>query len=224
MAFTDGELARAARNPWWRIAAVAGLAALAAVALLGGFEPAKGGVMAKPALTAGQRVDAGALAITPLRAWVSLKTPSGTANSYRPEQYLVLQARVENLTDTGYSAYSYLQSDLLLFSADVGGKPPNEFERPENKPANEPETMKADTLMRADDHTFTVALPPRLPVEVDLVWKLPPDRRIPAELTWGAIGRRFVEQTYLVRDSGWLQDRGVARWRLAVEDRRERAP
>ena len=94
------------------------------------------------------------------------------------------------------------------------------------KSGSGPATHNADTLMRADDHTFSVALPPRLPVDVDLVWKLPPDRIVPKTLTWGVVGRSFVEQTFLTRESGWLQDRGKARWRPVVEDRRmaERAP
>lgn len=219
MANKDDELARAIRNPWWRAAAALAAIAVATTAALGGFRETRGKLMAKPPFAAGHRIDAGAMAITPMRAWVALKNPAGTANSFRPEQYLVLQARVENLTDTGYGAYIHLKDDVVLFADGIAA--------PDAKRTGSgPETLNADTLMRADDHTFSVALPPRLPVDVDLVWKLPPDRIVPKTLTWGVVGRNFVEQTFLTRESGWLQDRGKARWQLAVEDRRmaERAP
>lgn len=219
MANKDDELARAIRNPWWRAAAVLAVIAVAATAALGGFRETRGKLMAKPPFAAGHRVDTGAMAITPLRAWIALKNPAGTANSFRPEQYLVLQARIENLTDSGYGAYSRLKDDVVLFA---DGIPVSAAK----KSGPGPETLNADTLMRADDHTFSVALPPRLPVDVDLVWKLSPDRIVPKTLTWGVVGRNFVEQTFLTRESGWLQDRGKARWQLAVEDRRlaERTP
>lgn len=225
MAIKDDELARAIRNPWWRAAAILAVIAVAATAVLGGFRETRGKLMAKPPFAAGHRVDAGAMAITPLRAWIALKNPAGTANSFRPEQYLVLQARIENLTDTGYGAYIHLKDDVVLFADGIvadGIAPP----AAKKASGSGPETLNADTLMRADDHTFSVALPPRLPVDVDLVWKLPPDHIVPKTLTWGVVGRNFVEQTFLTRESGWLPDRGKARWRLAVEDRRmaERAP
>lgn len=219
MALKDGELARAARNPGWRIAAIAGLAAIACVAAFGGFRRAEKGVLAKPPLAAGQRVDAGALAITPLQAWIDYRTPSGVEVT-RPEQYLILRARVENLTDTGYSAYSYLSSDLLLFTDAIGGTP---GPIPEAPPPGQPQTMKPSSLSRADDHSFDVAILPRLPVIVDLAWKLPRDRNIPAKLVWGVLGREFTEQTFLTREAGWLQANGKARWELAVEDRRKPA-
>lgn len=220
MAFKDGELVRAARNPGWRIAAAVGLIAAAAAAWLGGFERATGGVMAKPPLAAGQRVEAGALAITPLRAWVSDRTPSGTL-AMRPEQYLVLRVRVENLTRTGYSAYSYLMGDLLLFTDPIGGTPPGLVPRDPPSPG-EPQTMKADTLLRSDDHSFEIAILPKLPVDVDFVWKIPSDRKIPPAMTWGLLGRDFVDKTFLTRDSGWVVGKGRARWELSVEDRRGR--
>ena len=94
MANKDDELARAIRNPWWRAAAALAVIAVAATAAFGGFRETRGKLMAKPPFAAGHRVDAGAMAITPLRAWVALKNPAGTANSFRPEQYLVLQARI----------------------------------------------------------------------------------------------------------------------------------
>lgn len=218
MAFKDGELARAARNPGWRIAAAAGLVAVLAVAAFGGFRRAEKGVMAKPPLAAGQRVDAGALAITPLQAWVDYRTPSGIAVT-RPEQYLVLRAKVENLTDTGYSAYSYLSGDLVLFTDPIGGTPPGLVPEPP-PPPGQPQTMKPSSLSRADDHSFDVAILPRLPVVVDLAWKLPRDRKIPAKLVWGVFGREFTAQSFLTREAGWLKANGKARWELAVEDRR----
>lgn len=218
MAFKDGELARAARTPGWRIAAAAGVVAIAAVAAFGGFRRAGKGVLAKPPLAAGQRVDAGALAITPLQAWVDDRTPFGLRTG-RPEQYLMLRARVENLTDTGYSAYSYLSSDLVLFTDPIGGTPPGLVpEAP--PPPGQPQTMKASSLSLAGDRSFDVAILPRLPVVVDLAWKLPSDRKIPAKLVWGVFGREHTEQTFLTREAGWLKANGKARWELAVEDRR----
>lgn len=218
MALKDGELARAARKPGWRIAAIAALAAVALIAAFGGFRRAEKGVLSKPPLTAGQRVDAGALAITPLQAWVDDRTPFGLRTG-RPEQYLMLRARVENLTDTGYSAYGYLSGDLVLFTDPIGGTPPGLVpEAP--PPPGQPQTMKASSLSLAGDRSFDVAIPPRLPVLIDLAWKLPSDCKIPPKLVWGVFGREHTEQTFLTREAGWLKANGKARWELAVEDRR----
>jgi hypothetical protein len=126
----------------------------------------------------------------------------------------VLKVRVENLTDTGYSAASYLANDLVQFTDSI------EAPGVVRGRGEEPGVRTSQSQSRSDDHSFGFSLPPGLPVEIDMVWPYPAGQELPQRLTWGIVGRRFVEKTYLTRESGWVKDRGKARWELAVEDRR----
>lgn len=193
------ELVHAARNPWWRAAALLGLVALALTAALGGLRKAPEKAMTRH--TVGERADTGALFITPSRAWISQVKPGRTPDPASSERYLVLRAVIEDRTRGGGSAYAYLQSDLVRLL-----------------PTHAP--IKAKSLQRADDHSAYLDFPPRLPVEVDLVWALEAGEPWPERADFGAYRRRFVEETYLTRESGWIQGDPGTRWSLAVEDRR----
>lgn len=195
------ELRQAARHPGWRAAAAIALVAVAITAMLGGFRAAEA-KKTYPEYAAGARIDNGALLLTPLRAWIADAQPGSKPNPYLPPtQFLVLQVRVENRTDSGIAVQSYVQSDVVWLPRTPG------------------EGTRADLMQRSEGHDFGFEFPPRLPVDVDLVWKLPPDTTLPPRLTWGVFARRHVEETYLTRESGWLQE-PLAKLVLDVEHRR----
>lgn len=196
------ELRQALRHPGWRTAIALALLALALTAALGGFGTAKAR-RAYPEFGANATIDNGALALTPLRAWISDVRPGSKPNPYiAPSQYLVLQLRAENRTDSSLAANSYLQSDVVWLRQVPG------------------EGEKATAQQRSDGHDFGFELPPRLPVEVDLVWKLSPETKLPPRLTWGVLARAYVEETYLTGEGGWVQQGPQAKIVLAVDDRR----
>jgi len=196
------ELRQALRHPGWRAAIVAALLAVALTAMFGGFGTAKAR-RTYPEYGANATIDNGALALTPLRAWISDVRPGSKPNPYvPPAQYLVLQLRAENRTDSSLAANSYLQSDVVWLR-----QVPGEGER-------------ATAQQRSEGHDFGFELPPRLPVDVDLVWKLPPETKLPPRLTWGVLAREYVAETYLTGESGWVQRGPLAKLVLAVEDRR----
>lgn len=199
----DPSLLQAARSRRWQAAAVLALVALVAAALLGGFRrsPAK----TVPLHAAGERVAAGALAVKPLRAWLDTRNPRGVADTTGQREFLVLEAVAENLTRA--SNGWYLDSDLRWLASredQAGAKP--------------------DLIYLAEDKALTHVLQPHLPVQLLLVWKIPPGRSAAEPMRWGLYGRRFVEKTFLTTESGWLQDGPAATFKLAVEDRRAKAP
>ena len=141
------ELSRAIRNPWLRAAALLAVLALVVTAALGGFGKATTATGASQVHTypAGATVDSGAMRITALKAWRSLRGPEGHADDYKPVQYLVLQVRVDNLTGKSNSAYGNLQADLVWLPRKDGRL----------------QEEKADRFQRADDHTLVDELHPR---------------------------------------------------------------
>lgn len=195
------ELIGAARNPWWQAAAAVAALALAATVALGGFEPAKAKAKPLPQYAAGQRVQSGAMAVTPLRAWVARYRPGGRIEPGR--LYLVLQADVENRTGRSFGSYQYLIKDLIL----VG-------------PTLQP--IQADLPLAADDHTVLGDLHPRLKQRVDLVWKLPPDYVYAPTQAFGLFGREYKAKAYLNDEGAWMQDKPKAKFKLAVQDLRDR--
>lgn len=195
------ELIGAARNPWWQAAAAVAAIALVATVALGGFKPAKSKTKPLPSHAAGQRAQSGAMAVTPLRAWVARYRPGGRIE---PNQlYLVLQADIENRTGRSFGSYDYLIKDLIL----VGPKR---------------EAVKADLPLAADDHTILGDLHPRLKQRVDLVWKLPPGYVYAPSQTFGLFGRDYKAKAYLNGESGWIQDSPKAKFELPVQDLRDR--
>ena len=157
--------------------------ALLVTAGLGGFrEAAPPGY---PTTGAGTRVVNGTLAITPLCAWTSGSRP--TDREQAPgERYLVLRARVQNLTESDNG--SHAGEDIVWL------------------PQGRGEPVKADTVTRADDHDFSVQLQPRLPAVLDLAWPIPPGAAVRRPATWGYFGRAFREAGFVQGDAEWFQD------------------
>lgn len=186
-----------ARHRGWRAAAVVAALAVLAVALLGGFRRHGGGTgVVYPIAAAGQRVEAGALAVTPLCAWVAADKPGQVPNPFNKHRYLVLRARVENLTDSATAATAYLQDDVVWLA---DGKT---------------DQKEATALQRADDHSFAVQLQPRLPTVVDLVWELPGDAAPRQPVVWGVFGREHIERTYLTNEQAWVNPQPHTKLRL----------
>lgn len=195
------ELIGAARNPWWRAAAIVAAVALVATFALGGFKPAKSKTKPLPQYSAGQRVRSGAMAVTPVRAWVARYRPGGRME---PNQlYLVLQADIENLTGRSYNGFGYPRQDLILVSA-------------------QREPVQADNLLMADDHGVIADLHPRLTQRVDLVWKLPPAYVYAPLQTFGLFARDYKAKAYLNDEGAWVQGDPLAKLELPVQDLRDR--
>lgn len=198
------ELSQAIRNPWLRAAALLCLLAVAATAALGGFDKAGAGTAASqiPSFGAGSRLDTGAMRLTALQAWRSLRDPDGISDPTASRQYLVLRLRVDNRSGHTTSPYGDLQQDVVWLLD--GGRT----------------EVKADRFLRADDHTLVDALHPELPMVVDMVWQLPAGRALPDRLEWGVLTRAFSPKATFFGASGWVQGRPLGKLVLPVEDRR----
>lgn len=187
------------RHRWGRLALLLALLVFAGVAASGGFRRADGLPGARyPVLAAGQTVDTGAFAITPLRAWIADAPPGAYPKA--GQRVLMLRLRVENRTDAAFAASA-------LFAQDVVWLPDGR--------SNE---RKAQPLRRADDHTLTVQLQPGVPVLVDMAWEFDAAESVRTPAAWGVYARRFVARGYLQGDgdAGWKQDAPLARIVLAA--------
>ncbi|SFL07093.1 hypothetical protein [Lysobacter sp. cf310] len=195
------ELIGAARNPWWQATAALAAVALVATFALGGFKQAKSQTRPLPKYSAGERAQSGAMAVTPLRAWVARYRPGGQVE---PNQlYLVLQADIENRTGRSFGGFGYPREDLILVSA-------------------QREPVRADNLLMADDHGVVADLHPRLTQRVDLVWKLPPDYVYAPRQTFGLFARDYKAKAYLNDEGAWVQGDPLAKLDLPVQDLRDR--
>lgn len=195
------ELIGAARNPWWQAAAALAAVALVVTFALGGFKRAKSQTKPLPQHSAGQRVQSGAMAVTPLRAWVARYRPGGQVE---PNQlYLVLQADIENRTGRSFGGFGYPHKDLILVSA-------------------QREPVQADNLLMADDHSVIADLHPRMTQRVDLVWKLPPDYVYASRQTFGLFARDYKAKAHLNDEGAWVQGDPLAKLDLPVQDLRDR--
>ncbi|MEH6418589.1 hypothetical protein [Pseudomonas sp. CGJS7] len=198
------ELVKAARNPWWQAAAAVAAIALVLTFALGGFKQAKSVTKPLPQYPAGHRFQGGAMAVTPLRAWVARYKPGGQIDSFNPDkQYLVLQADIENLTPRSFGGLTYPIKDLILVSK--GGEP-----------------VLADTVLIADDHTIASDLHPRLKQRVDLVWPLPKDYAHSPQATFGVFARDYKAKAYLNDEGAWMQGNPAAKFKIPVQDLRNR--
>lgn len=188
-----------ARHRWGRRALLVAVLAVLAIAAAGGFRRADSLPGARhPVLVAGQTVETGAFAITPLQAWLADAPPGAYP---RPgKRFLMLRVRVENRTDEAFAASA-------LFAQDVVWLPDGR--------SNE---RKAQPLRRADDHTLTVQLQPGVPVLVDMAWEFDAAEPVRTPPTWGVYARRFFERGYLQGegDAGWKQDAPLAKFVLAA--------
>jgi hypothetical protein len=195
------ELIGAARNPWWQAAAALAAVALVATFALGGFKPAKSQTKPLPQYSAGERVQSGAMAVTPRRAWVARYRPGGRIE---PNQlYLVLQADIENRTGRSFGGFGYPHKDLVLVSA-------------------RHELTQADNLLMADDHSVIAYLHPRLSQRVDLVWKLPRNYAYAPRQTFGLFARDYKAKAHPNDEGAWVQGDPLAKLDLPVQDLRDR--
>ncbi|MGH8082524.1 MAG: hypothetical protein ACREP7_18255 [Lysobacter sp.] len=198
------ELVKAARNPWWQgVAAVAAIAVVATFAL-GGFKQAKSLTKPLPQYQAGHRYQGGAMAITPLRAWVARYKPGSQIDRFNPgKQYLVLQVEIENRTSRSFSGFGYPLQDLILVS-------------------KKREPIPAQTALIADDHTIAADLHPRVKQRVDLVWDLPKNYQYSPQETFGVFARDYKAKAYLNDEGAWMQGDPAAKYAIAVQDLRDR--
>lgn len=196
----DPSLKQAVKSTRWRIAAASALIALIATALLGGFRfaPKRTGQ-----IDAGKRATSGALAVQPMRAWADRRSPKGIEDR-SGQDFLVLEAVVENLTKA--SNNYYLSDDLrwLTSTQDQKGRKP-------------------DVVYLTEDMTIYDYLHPKMPTRVLLCWKMPKDQPLTQPMRWGLYKRRFVEKAYISNESGWMQDGPEVTLKLPVEDRRSGA-
>ena len=181
-----------------------GLLAMAALVLVviaatGGFRRAQS-LPGKDyrVLGAGQRVETGAFALVPLRAWQA-DAPPGTLPR-AGKRYLVLRLRAENRTDIAFAASALLQQDVVWL------------------PDGRSNERKAEPMRRADDHTLGVVLQPALPVVIDLAWEVPVGETLREPPTFGVYARHYVERGYLQGDgdAGWRQGDPLAKLALAI--------
>lgn len=195
------ELIGAARNPWWQAAAAVAALALATTFVLGGFKPAQSKTQSLPQYTIGQRVQTGAMAVTPRRAWVARYRPGG---QIEPNQlYLVLQADIENRTGRSFGGFGYPHKDLVLVSP-------------------QRELIQADNLLMADDHSVIADLHPRLTQRVDLIWKLPRNYAYAPRQTFGLFARDYKAKAHPNDEGAWMQGDPLAKFELPVQDLRDR--
>jgi hypothetical protein len=208
------ELSDAIDTPWLRAAMVLAVLATVVIAALGGFRKATAGTGASqvPDFAAGVPLDTGAMQVTALQAWRSLQDPDGISDPGNPQQYLVLRVRVDNRSGKTTSTYGHLQEDLVWLPGEREGDGEGEGLV----------EVKADRFLRADDHTLADVLHPGMPTEIDMVWKLPPGKALPAKLQWGVSAREFSPKATFFGASGWIQGRPLAKLVLPVEDRRDR--
>lgn len=184
----------------WRAAMVACGIAVLAVLLLGGFDRAPSRTLDSLESPAGERVDTGAFAMTPLCAWTSDLYPGKPPGMRGQHRFLVLRMRVENLADDWLAMNAYLGQDVVWL-ADGRTDP-----------------RRPKYTQRADDHTLPV-LQPGLPLNVDLIWELPDGTVAPRRPVWGVYKRRHVERGYLAGDEFWVQDGPGYRMPIALAGR-----
>ncbi|MGO1069834.1 hypothetical protein [Lysobacter sp. CA199] len=198
------ELVKAARNPWWQAAAGLALIALVATVALGGFQQAKSVTKPLPQYQAGHRFQGGAMAVTPLRAWVARYKPGGQIDRFNPDKlYLVLQADIENRTPRSFGGLMYPIKDLILVGK--GGEP-----------------VSAETLLIAEDHTLAVDLHPRMKQRVDVVWTLPKGYVYSPQATFGVFARDYKAKAHLNDEGAWVQGKPAAKFLVPVQDLRNR--
>jgi hypothetical protein len=194
---TRHELAQAFRQPLWRGAMALLLLAVLVTAALGGFRrasPIRGSDL--PMQAPGGSVDTGLFVIAARAAWTTAKMP-GRAFPTPGTHYLVVPLTVTNQADADHGRALPLQEDLVWVPPD--GPP-----------------VSPDTLLRRDDGGYDVSLPPRLPMPVLAVWKLPANAPPPTSVRIGVLGRTFVPSTPLTTESAWAPGDPKGQWRLPV--------
>lgn len=192
---SDGEQWKALLlHRWGRRLSIAAVLALVAVAAFGGFRPARETAGQRhPVVGAGQRVETGAFALTPMQVWQADAPPGRKPRG--GERFVVLRLRAENMTETAFAASALMQDDVVWL------------------PDGRSNERKPEPMERADDHTLGVVLQPALPVVVDLFWKVPAGESVRLPPTFGVYARHYVERGYLQGegDAGWKQGAPLAK-------------
>ncbi len=137
----------------WRILAAIALIGAVVVALLGGFRsavPSDTGA----AHAVGTPMELGAYTMTPLSARLSGRRPAQDADVTDGRRFLAVQLRVVNNTDSG-TYMPTLDRSLVLTRKSRSVE------------------IKPDDVVWADTGSRGIVLPPKLPVQVALVWEVP---------------------------------------------------
>lgn len=176
------DIARSLRHPLVRIGIAIALLALVVVIALGGFREAKSRQQSLPRTGVGQVAASDAFEVEPLCAYTSDRMP-GRRYPEAGKRYLVLQARVVNRMEMDWS--DQLRQDVV-WPADGRGQ-----------------AAPAQWLLRADDHSLDLQLPPRIPAVVELVWPLAPGAT--ASGPWGLYQRTRMPRSLDTGEDAWLQ-------------------
>lgn len=202
MSSPSRRLAQVIRHPPLRVLLAIAALAVVAVALVGGLRGTRGKTLATHG--AGAVIDAGALELTPLRAWISDVRPGrDRPSSFGPsERYLVLQVLALNRSDSSQAGGFALHNSILWLPVLPG------------------EGIRPESVSRSDDHGTYYHLPPLLPTEIDLVWVVPADWTPDAETQWGVRAVRFKSRTWLTGGSEWLPAEQLAKLVLPLEEQR----
>jgi hypothetical protein len=178
----DQDVANTLGHPLARAAiALLALAALA-VAALGGFREAQSRQQPLPQAGAGQVARSDAFEVAPLCAYTTDRMP-GRRHPDAGKRYMVLRARVVNRMEMDWSGH--LQADVV-WPADGSGS-----------------AAPADAVLRADDHSLSAQLPPRVPALLEFVW--PIAQGAPVTGRWGLYQRTRMRRTLDTGENAWLQ-------------------
>lgn len=178
----DRDVAATLRHPLARAAiALCALAALA-VAALGGFREAQSRQQPLPQVGAGQVARSDAFEVAPLCAYTTDRMP-GRRHPDAGKRYVVLRARVTNRMEMDWSGH--LRDDVVWPADGSGSAGP------------------AEAVLRADDHSLSAQLPPRIPALLEFVW--PIAENAPATGRWGLYQRTRMRRTLDTGENAWLQ-------------------
>jgi hypothetical protein len=178
----DRDVANLLGHPLARAVIALGAVAALVVAALGGFREAEARRQSLPQVGAGQVATSDAYQVAPLCAFTSDRLP-GRRHADAGRRYLVLRARVVNRMEMDWSGH--LQQDVV-WPADGSGR-----------------AAPAEWVLRADDHSLSPQLPPRIPAVVEFVWPLAAGA--PATGRWGLYQRTRMRRTLDTGENAWLQ-------------------
>lgn len=180
---------------FWQVLAVLALVGAVVIALLGGFRSTtRGGTGAGHAN--GTPLELGAYTMTPLSAHLSARRPGQGYEATDGRRFLAVRMRVVNNSDSGTYMPTLDKSIVLL--------------RKEHSVE-----IKPDDVVWADTGSRDIVLPPKLPVEVALVWEVPADAQVAGSVDVGAYStvRGFSRVTL---SEEWARGSRAGFWRIPV--------
>jgi len=179
---TDRDVVSTLGHPLARAAIALAALALLAIAALGGFREARVRQQSLPQVGAGQIAASDAFEMVPLCAFTTDRMP-GRRHPDAGKRYVVLRARVVNRMEMDWSGH--LHEDVV-WPADGSGR-----------------AVPAEAVLRADDHSLSAQLPPRVPALLEFVW--PIAQGAPATGRWGLYQRTRMRRTLDTGENAWLQ-------------------